>query len=179
MLTISGVTAVNKVYDGLTSATLTGTPAYIGLQNGETFAVTGTSSASFTSAAVGNSKAVTVTGYTVPNSNYTVTQPTGIMANITAKALTITGPAVTTKTYNKTNAATITGTLSGIIAGDTVTLNGTGAFASANVGTGTAVTSISILAGASASNYNLTQPIGLTANITTRGLTITGLTANN
>ena len=68
-LTITGVTANNKVYDRTTTATLSGTAAYSGLQNGESFAVTGTPSASFADANIGTSKAVTVTGYTAPNSN--------------------------------------------------------------------------------------------------------------
>src|SRR5262249_16907387 len=63
-LTISGVTANNKPYDGSTTATLSGTPSYVGLQNGESFSVSGTASASFATAAVGNGKTVTVSGYT-------------------------------------------------------------------------------------------------------------------
>jgi hypothetical protein len=74
-LTITGLTGANKTYDGLTTATFTGTAAYSGLQNGESFAVTGTPSASFTSAAVGNGKTINVTGYTAPSANYSITQP--------------------------------------------------------------------------------------------------------
>jgi len=57
-----------------------------------------------------------------------------------------------------------TGTLSGIINGDTVTLNGTGTFASHQCRHRYCLTST--LGGAQASNYTLTQPTGLTANIT-------------
>jgi endonuclease YncB( thermonuclease family) len=114
-----------------------------------------------------------VAGYTAPSSNYSITQPTGLTANITAKALTIPDAAVTTKTYDNTTAATITGTLSGVISGDTVTLNGTGTFASAGVGTGISVTSTSTLGGASSGNYSLTQPTGLTGNINQATQTIT------
>jgi hypothetical protein len=52
------------------------------LVNGETFPVSGTPSATFADASVGVGKAVTVTGYTAPSANYTVTQPTGLTANI-------------------------------------------------------------------------------------------------
>ena len=74
-LTITGISANNKVYDGTTTATLSGTAAYSGLVNSESFSVTGTPTASFASAAVGTSKTVTVSGYTAPSSNYSITQP--------------------------------------------------------------------------------------------------------
>ncbi len=83
-LTIAGVSAVSKPYDGTTTATLSGTAAYVGLVNGESFSVTGTPVANFDTAAVGTGKTVTVTGYTPPTTNYTVTQPTGLTADITA-----------------------------------------------------------------------------------------------
>jgi len=40
-LTITGLTASDKNWDGTTTASVTGTPAYSGLANGESFAVTG------------------------------------------------------------------------------------------------------------------------------------------
>jgi hypothetical protein len=72
-LTITGLTANNKSYDGLTTATVTGTAAYAGLVNGETFSVSGTPTFNFNTATVGNSKSVTVAGYTeAPPKNWTV-----------------------------------------------------------------------------------------------------------
>lgn len=44
-LTITGLTGDNKPYDGLLTATFTGTPAYSGLANSESFTVSGTPSA--------------------------------------------------------------------------------------------------------------------------------------
>ena len=81
-LTITGITADNKTFDGTTTATLSGTPAYYGLVNGETFSVTGTPVAAFIDAAVGTTKTVNVSGYTPPSSNYTLTQPS-LTADIT------------------------------------------------------------------------------------------------
>jgi uncharacterized repeat protein (TIGR02543 family) len=175
-LTITGISISNKTYDGNTTATISGTAAYSGLVNGETFSVAGTAIASFGDKTVSNGKAVTVSGYTAPSANYSITQPTGLTANITSKSLIVSGAAVSSKVYDGTNAATITGSLSGVISGDVVNLVGSGTFASANVGTGISVTSTSTLNGADAANYSLTQPTGLTANITTKALTIT---ANN
>ena len=171
-LTITGVSAQNKVYDGNTTATLTGTAAYSGLVNGDTFTVSGTPSASFANKTVGTGKAVTVTGYTAPNANYSLTQPS-LSADITAKALTISSPAVTAKTYDRTTDATITGSLSGVVNGDTVTLVGTGTFATADAGDEIVVTSTSTLSGADAGNYSLTQPTGLTGDINPKAVTVT------
>ena len=172
-LTITGISIADKVYDRTNTATITGTAAYSGLANGESFSVTDTPSASFANSAVGANKSVTVSGYTAPSANYSISQPSGLTANITTEALTVTSAAVTSKTYDGTTAATITGTLSGVILGDTVTLNGTGTFASSDAGTGISVTSTFALGGADASNYSLSQPTGLTGDITKANQTIT------
>ncbi len=76
-LTISGLVAQNKDFDGTTTATVTGTPAYAGLVNGESFAVTGTVTWAFPDAVVGFGKTLVQTGtFAAPSTNYTVTQPT-------------------------------------------------------------------------------------------------------
>jgi phosphotransferase system IIA component len=176
-LTITGAAGVNKIYDQTTAATITGTLSGIISGDGVTLNGTGT----FATQNVGTGIAITSTSTLggPQAGNYTLTQPTGLTANITAKTLTITGAAANNKVYDGTTAATISGTLSGVISGDAVTLSGTGTFASANVGTNIAVTSTSTLSGAQAGDYTLTQPTGLTANITSGTLTITGMTANN
>ncbi|HQS23277.1 MAG: hypothetical protein B7Y11_00885 [Sphingobacteriia bacterium 24-36-13] len=191
ILTISGLTASNKVYNATTAASLTGTAALVGVETGDIPNVTlgGSASASFASASVGTGIAVTVTGYTLSGSaagNYSLTQPAGLTADITAKGLTISGLTADNKVYNATTAASLTGTaaLVGVEAGDVanVTLGGSAAasFASAGVGTGIAVTVTGYsISGLAAGNYSLAQPTGLTANITAKGLTISGLTADN
>ena len=176
VLTVTGAAGVNKIYDQTTAATITGTLS--GIIGSDVVTLNGTGT--FASQNVGTGIAITSTSTLsgAQAGNYTLTQPTGLTANITAKALTITGAAANNKAYDGTTAATISGTLSGVIAGDAVTLNGTGTFASPNAGTGIPVTSTSTLSGAQAGNYTLTQPTGLTANITSNSLTITGMTAN-
>jgi len=181
-LTITGISANNKVYDGTTTATLSGTATLNGVVGADVVTLGGAPTAVFASKNVGIGIAVTVSGYTIGGANagnYTLTQPAGLTANITALALTVTGAAASNKVYDGTTAATITGTLSGVIGGDVVTLSGTGTFASSSAGNGIAVTSTSTLGGANAGDYTLTQPTGLTANITPAPLTITGLTASN
>jgi len=174
-LTIGGLSAANRGYDGTTSGTVTGTPAFVGLVNGESFTVADVVTWSFATKAVGAGKTLTASGpYSAPSSNYTVTQPT-FTADVTAKELTVGGATAVVKAYDGTTAATITGaTLVGVVAGDTVGIaTSTGTFAAAGVGTGIAVTAGLVLDGADAGNYALPQPAGLAADITARTLTIT------
>ncbi|MBA4707113.1 YDG domain-containing protein, partial [Aquitalea aquatica] len=85
-LTLSGITASDKVYDGTSTATLnTSSVGYAGLINGDTVSLNGSASASFADKNAGSNKAVSVSGYTLSGSdagNYTVVQPTGLTANI-------------------------------------------------------------------------------------------------
>lgn len=94
-------------------------------------------------------------------------------STVSAKELTLTGAAVTTKPYDTTTAATITGSLSGIVSPDVVTFTGTGTFASATPGTAIGVTAALVLTGADAAKYTLTQPTGLSGEITKASQTIT------
>jgi len=183
-LTVTGVTANDREYDGTTDATLSGSASLVGVLLGESVSLGGTPGAAFADKNVGAGKSVTVTGYTIggPDAgNYTLTQPTGLTAEITAKGLTITGIAVFNKTYDNTTAATLSGspTLSGVASGDTVNLGGTpgATFADANVGSAKAVTVTGYtISGADAGNYTLTQPAGLTADINALAITVTAMT---
>jgi autotransporter-associated beta strand protein len=173
-LTISGLTANNKVYDATTAASITGTAAYAGLVNGETFLIVGTPTWSFATKTVGTAKPINQTGsFSAPSANYSISQPT-FTANITAAPLTITGATASNKAYDGTTAAAISGgILSGVLLSDVVSLSQSGTFAAANVANGIGVTSTSTLGGADAGNYSLTQPTGLSGNITQAPLTAT------
>jgi hypothetical protein len=96
LLTISGLTAANKDVDGTTTATVTGTPTYVGLVNSQNFSVTGSVTWAFPDSAVGVDKNLTRTGsYGAPSENYTVTQPTltaSIRALPTLRLLTLGDP---------------------------------------------------------------------------------------
>ena len=84
-LTITGVTANNKTFDGTTSATLSGGTLSGVLGSDVVTAAGGTGT--FANATVGTDKAVTVTGINLSGAdvgNYTVTLPTGLTANIIA-----------------------------------------------------------------------------------------------
>ena len=187
-LTITGITASNKVYDASTTATLSGTPGtLVGVVAGDTVSLAGTAVGTFATSSVGNGITVAVSGQSLTGaqaSNYSLTEPT-TTANITAKNLTVTGVTANDKVYDRTTSSTLnTGSVSlvGVIVGDVVTLNTGGAagtFATSSVGSGIMVTVSGItISGAQSANYTLTEPT-TTANITTKTLTITGITANN
>ncbi len=91
---------------------------------------------------------------------------------VNTKSLTALSSPTANKVYDGTNTATISGTFTGKVGSDAVTLTGT--FADANVGTTKAVTATSTLGGAQAANYTYTGtvPTGLTANITAISQTI-------
>ena len=83
-LTITGLTAVSKNYDGSTTVSVTGTPAFSGLVNSESFTPSGSVTWAFTDATPGINKALVRTGdYAVPSGNYSLTQPS-LTASITA-----------------------------------------------------------------------------------------------
>src|SRR2546423_10090534 len=106
-------------------------------------------SASFAAKTVANGKAVTVLNVTLSGGdagNYTVSQPSGLTADITAKNLTITGAVANNKQYDGGTNATVDFTgasLVGVIGLDTVTINSAGysaSFLTKTVGTAKSVT---------------------------------------
>ncbi|NBQ65395.1 MAG: hypothetical protein EBT95_07685, partial [Verrucomicrobia bacterium] len=117
--------------------------------------------------------------------NYNLLNPTETLnGTISAKDLQVFSAAVTTKVYDGTDSAVVTGAVlvgnstapndGKYIGTETVTLSGgtSGTFADKNVGTGKTVTTAMTLGGADAGNYTLsTQPI-LTGAITVKTVTI-------
>ena len=188
-LTVNGVTASNKVYDGTVDATIQSNLATLsGVLGGETVnLVTTGASGVFEDKNVGNGKTVVATGYTLtgPDAVNYFTEDPGTTANITRAGLTITGVTVNTRTYNGTRTASLNAsaaTLSGLFSGDEVYIVASGAsglFADKNVGTGKPVTTTGFaLTGDDAGNYSLTQP-SVTGTITQAALSITGVAAAN
>ncbi|HUN75287.1 MAG TPA: YDG domain-containing protein, partial [Steroidobacteraceae bacterium] len=180
-LTVSGTTAAGKVYDGTTMAALSGA-TLAGVFSGDSVTLGNDTSGTFASANVGTHIAVT-TAMTISGAdagNYTLTQPSGLNANITPYVLSLTG----TRVYDANTDAVAalfgtTGVLNGVN-GETLTLSGTGTLSSKNVGT----ESFASLAGftltgngsALASNYTLTGGTDSVV-ITPATLTVSGTTA--
>ena len=175
-LTITGLSATAKTYTATTTVSITGTPAYSGLENGESFSIVGSPTWAFTTKTVGTAKAITQSGsYSAPSSNYSITQPT-LTADITAATLTITSPTATNRDYDGTTNVTVGGTLSGVLLSDVVTMSTTGTITTAGIGSGKTVTfSVS---GSDATNYSLTQP-GTTVNISAKALSVSSAAAAN
>jgi hypothetical protein len=166
-LTVTGVTANSKVYDGTATATLnTGGAALVGIQMTDSVTLTtGGATGMFSDRNVGTGKSVTIAGLVIGGGDagdYTLSQPPAT-ADITAKPVTASITAAS-KSYDGTNSATILScTPSGVVGGDPVTCVASGgAFADPNSGLGKTVTATVSLAGAGAGNYALTASTATT-----------------
>lgn len=170
---ISGATVTDKTYDGNTNATVSGV-LLDGIVNGdETDAVV--VSASFAQSETGT--AIPVSNFVLSGDaadNYSLVQPAGTLnGNINGIIITMPDAVAQNKVYDATTSAVITGTLTGVVAGDNVTYTGNGIFASEDVANNINVTAAITLSGTDAANYQIIQPTGLTANITPKAVTVT------
>lgn len=180
-LTVTSASASNKVYDGNTSATISGA-LLSGIISPDLVSLVNATSGTFASANVGSSitviSSMTLTG--AASSNYTLNNQPTLAADITQKGLTVSGSSAANKVYDGNASASISGgSLVGIVGTDNVTLTDAtnGTFSSSNVGTGIDVTSVMKLTGTASGNYSISQP-SLTANITPKTLTVSSATAN-
>ncbi|MEH3099062.1 YDG domain-containing protein [Sphingomonas adhaesiva] len=180
-LTLAGLAAVDRIYDGTTAVSLTG-GTLSGVLSGDTIGVnagTGT----LADRNVGVAKAVSLSNFTLTGTaagNYTLTQPSGLTATVAAKQLALGGVVAQGRAYDGTTAIALTGgTLSGVIGSDAVGVaGGTGTSASRNAGTHSVSASGFALNGADAGNYVLALlPAGLSATITPLAVTLSGVIA--
>ena len=105
--------------------------------------------------------------------NYSVATGQTTTANITAKALSVSGITASNKIYDSNAVATLDTTslvYNGIVAGDDFTGTYSGVFADANVGTNKTVTITPTYSGADVSNYSVTDHATITANIIVKDL---------
>jgi autotransporter-associated beta strand protein len=185
-LTYSGLTATNTAYNGTNVATLGGVPVLPAAEvpgtgsisdgipyNGDSVATAGTAAGVLASKNVGP-QPVTVTGVTLTGAdagNYTVSQQTGLVQDITNKVLVVVGLAITNPAPALTGTASFqpselpgggTGYDGNPYTGDTVSLTGTpvGTLAT-NSAPFNLVVNVSglSLAGVSAGNYLLQEPV--------------------
>ena len=179
-VTISGITAANKEYDGSTTATPTGTAVINGKVGSDDVTVTA-GTATFADKNVGTGKTVTFTGYSLSGAdagNYNLKdQPASVTANITAKVVKLTGGInATDRSYVKDNKTVglTKGTLTfdGLVSGETLDVNipTTGTISNAKVGTyNVTYSGVTLKDGTTgkASNYKLVSPLpAVTVNIT-------------
>src|SRR5262249_45491093 len=133
-LTVIGVTANNKVYDGKLTASLDVSNAtLVGVFSGDVVTLAAASAiGTFASKDVGNAIAVTVSGLQlagVQGGNYALTQPVAA-ASITPFALTVSGVTAHDKVYDASTLTTLntdSAVLQGVFSADTVTLSTAGA----------------------------------------------------
>ncbi len=103
-LTLTGVSALNKSYDGNAVAVLTGTAALNGIISPDVVSIVGSPVGTFATSSVGTST-VTITGYSLGGAsagNYTLTTPT-VTAAITPRVITVTPDSGQTKVYGAVN----------------------------------------------------------------------------
>ena len=173
-VTISGVTAGGKTYDGNAKAKITAAGVIDGLVDGDKVDIV-TGKALYDDKNVGTGKTVTFYDFALSGddaANYVLSaQPAGTAASISARELTIKDLAVRDKQYDGKNSAEIDGTpaLAGVVDGDVLELvNGVPTFDSVTVGKNIPVSFTAFtLSGDSVTvgNYTLTQPTGITASI--------------
>src|SRR5205823_5110168 len=190
-LTINGALANNKQYDGGTTATVDFSGAsLVGVIGLDTVSINSSGySATFATKTVGTAKAVTVLGVALSGGdagNYTVSQPSGLTADITAKNLTINGAVADNKQYDGNTDATVNFTGASLEReSGRVSLTNKHTAYSASCATKTVATAKAhaalpiFLSGGDAGNYTVSQPSGLTADITAKNLTINGAVADN
>jgi hypothetical protein len=183
-LSITGITATNKVYNGDNSVTVsTANAVKTGLVVGDDVTVSATGS--FANKTAGTAKVVSlVSTYAgADRTNYSITDQTSTTANITPAALTISGVTAANKTYDGSTVAsmsTANAVTSGVLGADAVTVSAAGAFADKNVGTAKVVTITGFaLGGADGGNYSIAGQASASADITPAALSISGITAQN
>ena len=178
-LTITGVTAASKPYDGTTNANITSvTFDNVTLNRGTDYTVT----ANFNDAGVGNDKHITATVTLMEQTekNYALEQssfPT--TGSITAKQVTVFGITANGKVYDGTTDAVLDYSkvvLDGVLENDTLTVTAKGMFEKADVGEQKVTISDLTLDGNSANNYVLAESGNQTetiATITAKKVTVT------
>ncbi|HEU4841981.1 MAG TPA: YDG domain-containing protein, partial [Ilumatobacteraceae bacterium] len=180
-LAVTGAQANARDYDGTADATVDfGAAGLVEPIAGDDVSLDSSAyTASFASKQAGAAKPVTVGGVTLAGAdagNYTVAQPTGLSAEIRRLATTGSFTTPASKVYDGgTNAAVLTRSAHGVVAGDAVALaGGSAAFDTKNVGTGTTVILTgAALTGADADNYTLASVAPASSDIVKAPLTVT------
>ena len=182
-LTIEGLSAQSRPYDGSTAVTLNG-GSLKGVIGSEDVSIAMPVEGTVADASKGTGKAVTYTPPELQGSdkgNYSLTVPE-VKADITPAPLTIEGLSAQSRPYDGSTAVTLNGgSLKGVIGSEDVSIAmpAEGTVADANMGTEKTVTyTLPALQGSQKDNYSLTAP-ELKVNITAAPLAIEGLSAQS
>ena len=183
------LTGANKVYDGTTDANANLNFGASGIYGGDSVGSTQTALFTGTGAKnVGTGKAIAISGIALTGSdatNYSLSSTTAsTSANITRKAVTVTGITATDRVYDGTVNVAVSGSSvgsSGFVSGDDIHVDlpggglSTGTMADKSVGSSKPVTVTGLsLAGTDAGNYLIDSTTsGIVVNIDQRPLTAT------
>ena len=110
--------------------------------------------------------------------NYSITNHSTITADVAVKTLTATASAAN-KVYDGNTTATATLTFTGLVGSETLGQTVGSTFNNKNVGTGKTVTITPSYTGADVGNYSVTDHATVTANITAKALSVSGITASD
>jgi len=145
-LSIAGVTALSKPYDGTAAASLlTSGDALVGVLGSDAVTLSNSGAqGAFASVNAGSALKVTTSGFTLGGASagdYALVQPSNLTANITPAPVTATIIGNPTKVYDGSASTTLTAanyTLSGFVAGQgaTVPQSATATYVSPNAGSG-------------------------------------------
>ena len=158
--------AVTKVYDGTTAAPLSASFSISGAIAGDTLVYSNPSSALYDTRNAGSAKTVTASGYALTAATSSGGKPVygyQLPASVSAAIGTITTAPLTpsvsasNKVYDATAVASVSGSLGGVVAGDSVSLlSAMAEFNDKNVGNAKLVTASGLsISGADAGNYAL------------------------
>ena len=173
-ITVTGITANDKVYDGTVNAQLNISDAtLVGVVEGDDVSLAnGGISGAFLDKNVTENKVVTVSGLTLSGEqagNYLIASTTAT-ATISPKEITVTGIIASQKTYDGTTAVSLTYdevVLQGKVEGDDLTVTALGAFTNKNAGENKTVNITSIaFTGEDKDNYAIKANSQTTATAT-------------
>jgi gliding motility-associated-like protein len=165
VITVSGITANTKIYDGTTIASIdTSNVIFNGIVSEDQITITTTGV--FDTADAGTAKEVILTSTYSGTvlANYSITDQATTTASITQKTVQLTGLAKVTKVYDGTTMMPTNnvgyGSLAGLISGDMVSVVGSPKFDSAQAGERIVLQGTVAISGANASNYKLSWTNG-------------------
>jgi hypothetical protein len=172
IINISGIAAADKVYNGDKIASLSGTPTITGILGNDSVVInTGSLSGVFDSKNVGL-QTVSISGIGITGTHANNYQLSGgttatTTAAITPKPLNVAGTSLTT-TYNGGVQSLAAPVVTGLVAGDNVTIGGNASGTNANTYTATYTA-----AGTDTGNYSLVSPAPATLTINKAALVVT------
>lgn len=188
-VSITGITARDKTYDGSANAGFNVSEAHIEGIVGDDSLIVASAAGTFADENVGTGKDVHISEIRLGGAaaaNYTVDpqSQSAAVASIMPKDITVSGITARDREYNGSAAAELAYsdvTFAGLVEGDTLTVaSATGAFEDKNVGDDKPVSISEInLGGEDAGNYTVSLPASVTATIFPKGVTITGTTAED